>query len=413
MLRPMAGSTSRHDVTVRFAETDAQGVAHHASYFVWFEVTRIEYLRRFRGGYSGLRAEGVDALTLEVYANYVDAARFDDRLHDQRPLRRRPRCAVPLRLPGRARGRASSPRAGRRTRASPSATTGPRVSLAGWPRRSRRPRAHDPGRQRRAEAPRGAPRRAGRCRVPTSRWRSTRAPPRRRRSSSRARTSTRRCSRTSPRPRRRSTSTSSASARAPWATGSRRRSLAKAREGVPVRLVVDRQGSDPERGTKRALRELSAAGAEVCVVRATKPRSRGRPARRRRRRCTGTSRASGTSTIARSSSSTAGSAGSAAPGSRITSRTGASTTCSSASTGPVVSQLQLVFVASLRWLGGEIRPASRRAVPGRSSAGDDSRGRAAQRAGALPADHRRDREPARRRPARRSTSSTPTSPTAG
>jgi acyl-CoA thioester hydrolase len=69
-----------NEVRVRFAETDAQGVAHHASYIVWFEVTRIEYLRRFRGGYAGLREEGVDALTLEAYANYVDVARFDDRL---------------------------------------------------------------------------------------------------------------------------------------------------------------------------------------------------------------------------------------------------------------------------------------------------------------------------------------------
>jgi acyl-CoA thioester hydrolase len=69
------------EITVRFAETDAQGVAHHASYLVWFEVTRIEYLRRFRGGYQGLREDdGVDALTLEAYARYRDAARFDDRL---------------------------------------------------------------------------------------------------------------------------------------------------------------------------------------------------------------------------------------------------------------------------------------------------------------------------------------------
>ena len=68
------------DVNVRFAETDAQGVAHNSVYLVWFEVTRIEYLRRFRGGYSGLREEGVDALTLEAYAKYGDAARFDDRL---------------------------------------------------------------------------------------------------------------------------------------------------------------------------------------------------------------------------------------------------------------------------------------------------------------------------------------------
>ncbi len=68
------------EVTVRFAETDAQGIAHHAAYLVWFEMTRIEYLRRFPGGYLRLREEGVDALTLEAYARYVEAARFDDRL---------------------------------------------------------------------------------------------------------------------------------------------------------------------------------------------------------------------------------------------------------------------------------------------------------------------------------------------
>jgi acyl-CoA thioester hydrolase len=68
------------DVVVRFAETDAQGIAHNASYLVWFEVARIEYLRRFRGGYLELRKEGVDALTLEAHARYRVAARFDDRL---------------------------------------------------------------------------------------------------------------------------------------------------------------------------------------------------------------------------------------------------------------------------------------------------------------------------------------------
>src|SRR6266513_1751485 len=77
----MTGFKFANDVTVRFAETDAQGIAHHAAYLVWFEVTRIEYLRRFRGGYQTLREQdGIDALTLEAHARYVDAARFDDRL---------------------------------------------------------------------------------------------------------------------------------------------------------------------------------------------------------------------------------------------------------------------------------------------------------------------------------------------
>jgi acyl-CoA thioester hydrolase len=68
------------EVRVRFAETDAQGIAHHAAYVVWFEVARIEYLERFRGGYKELQAEGIEALTLDVAVAYRAPARFDDRL---------------------------------------------------------------------------------------------------------------------------------------------------------------------------------------------------------------------------------------------------------------------------------------------------------------------------------------------
>jgi len=48
--------------------------------------------------------------------------------------------------------------------------------------------------------------------------------------------------------------------------------LAKAAAGVPVRLVVDRQGSDPERSTRDFYERLTAGGIDVCVVRATRPR---------------------------------------------------------------------------------------------------------------------------------------------
>jgi acyl-CoA thioester hydrolase len=68
------------EVKVRFAETDAQGIAHHAVYLVWFEVARIEYLARFRGGYPELQAEGIEALTLEANVRYRAPARFDDTL---------------------------------------------------------------------------------------------------------------------------------------------------------------------------------------------------------------------------------------------------------------------------------------------------------------------------------------------
>jgi acyl-CoA thioester hydrolase len=68
------------DVRVRFAETDAQGIAHNSNYLVWFEVARVAYLERYAGGYQRLRELGIEALVLETYVRYAQPARFDDRL---------------------------------------------------------------------------------------------------------------------------------------------------------------------------------------------------------------------------------------------------------------------------------------------------------------------------------------------
>jgi acyl-CoA thioester hydrolase len=68
------------EVRVRFAETDAQGIAHNANYLVWFEVARVDYLQRFAGGYQRLRNLGIEALVLESHVRYFAPAKFDDRL---------------------------------------------------------------------------------------------------------------------------------------------------------------------------------------------------------------------------------------------------------------------------------------------------------------------------------------------
>jgi acyl-CoA thioester hydrolase len=68
------------EVTVRFSETDAQAVAHHANYLVWFEIARIDYLARFQGGYPALVEAGIDATTVEANVRYRAPARFSDRL---------------------------------------------------------------------------------------------------------------------------------------------------------------------------------------------------------------------------------------------------------------------------------------------------------------------------------------------
>jgi acyl-CoA thioester hydrolase len=68
------------DVRVRFAETDAQGIVHHASFVVYLEVARVAYLEAHAGGYQSIRDRGIEALTTEVFLKYHRAAYFDERL---------------------------------------------------------------------------------------------------------------------------------------------------------------------------------------------------------------------------------------------------------------------------------------------------------------------------------------------
>jgi acyl-CoA thioester hydrolase len=77
-LTEMDGYAFSHDIRVRFAETDAQGIAHHASFVVWLEEARVAYLAAYAGGYRAIRARGIEALTTGVHVEYERAAVFDD-----------------------------------------------------------------------------------------------------------------------------------------------------------------------------------------------------------------------------------------------------------------------------------------------------------------------------------------------
>ncbi len=76
----MDGFAFSAEIRVRFSETDAQGIANNAVYLNWFEVARIAYLARFRGGYRGMIEEGFEAVTLETHVRYRQPTRFDDEL---------------------------------------------------------------------------------------------------------------------------------------------------------------------------------------------------------------------------------------------------------------------------------------------------------------------------------------------
>src|SRR5947207_15181231 len=75
----MGGFHFSTDVRVRFAETDAQGVAHNSNYLVWFEIARIAYLEEFAGGYPARRETGLESFVLESHVRYRQPAHLDDR----------------------------------------------------------------------------------------------------------------------------------------------------------------------------------------------------------------------------------------------------------------------------------------------------------------------------------------------
>ena len=67
-----------HRLRVRFCETDAMGVVHHASYLAYLEETRVEYLRALGRPYDRLRAEGTEFPVVEAALRYRRPLRFDD-----------------------------------------------------------------------------------------------------------------------------------------------------------------------------------------------------------------------------------------------------------------------------------------------------------------------------------------------
>jgi cardiolipin synthase A/B len=130
----------------------------------------------------------------------------------------------------------------------------------------------------------------------------------------------------------------------------------KAAEGVAVRLVVDRQGSDPEGSSRELYDRLTDAGIQVCVVRATKLRAPFGPL--------------GTDGAIRSNlhglghidhrkfvivDGRIGWIGGAGIEDHF--QDGRFHDLFVRVAGPVVGQLQLVFLAGFRWLGGSVSAA--------------------------------------------------------
>ena len=213
-------------------------------------------------------------------------------------------------------------------------------------------------------------------------------------------TSSRRCSRTSRRPPRRSTSTSTGSGRARSASASRRRCSPRRPRACPCRLVVDGSGSYRGRSGREFFARLRAGGIDVGVVRATRLRAPSQLGHFDHRKFL----------VIDGGVGWIGGAG-------IEDHfdDGRFHDLFLRLTGPVASQLQLVFLATFRWLGGA---GPRGGSSTRSSPVTTTSPARSPRPSCTTRPAATGRSPTRSRAcsttrARRSTSSTRTSPTGG
>ena len=70
----------RHQLRVRYVETDAGGVAHHASYVAWLEEARTEWMRQRGRSYAEVEESGFFLMVAEMHLRYLSPARYDDEL---------------------------------------------------------------------------------------------------------------------------------------------------------------------------------------------------------------------------------------------------------------------------------------------------------------------------------------------
>ena len=66
------------NVTVRYAETDAMGVVHHAAYVVWLEAARVEWMKQIGFPYTKVEQLGVAFSVVELGLTYRASSRFGD-----------------------------------------------------------------------------------------------------------------------------------------------------------------------------------------------------------------------------------------------------------------------------------------------------------------------------------------------
>ena len=72
--------SSETKVRVRYAETDQMGVVYHSNFFLYYEVSRAESIRKLGFTYADMEKMGVIMPVVEVQSRFLKPALYDDLL---------------------------------------------------------------------------------------------------------------------------------------------------------------------------------------------------------------------------------------------------------------------------------------------------------------------------------------------
>lgn len=82
--------TSETTVRVRYGETDQMGYAYYGYYAMYYEVARVESLRKLGLTYKSIEAQGIIMPVLENKSKYIAPAYYDELLRIVCVIRERP-----------------------------------------------------------------------------------------------------------------------------------------------------------------------------------------------------------------------------------------------------------------------------------------------------------------------------------
>jgi acyl-CoA thioester hydrolase len=82
--------TSETSVRVRYAETDQMGYVYYGNYATYYEVARVESLRKLGMTYRELEDNGVMMPVLENHSKFIAPGRYDEVLRIRTTIKEKP-----------------------------------------------------------------------------------------------------------------------------------------------------------------------------------------------------------------------------------------------------------------------------------------------------------------------------------